>query len=222
MTATAGGTTGWRKIAVQAAIGGIAGAGGMIAVLSLVDGPGGRDWAPSAIILIGVGLIYALMGLFVGIGTLAPRLLGQRLLNVTDAEEIVEERAHMGASAVCCLILGMALMLLAHSVATAAEGGAGLVTPPVAYGLLVAVLSLFTLVSVWMWRSFDELWRQLTIDTGAIAGNLLMPVLILWGGASAVGLADGPNALDLVSLSFGALLLASFVAAGWRGMMTPR
>ncbi|PKP86947.1 MAG: hypothetical protein CVT78_07245 [Alphaproteobacteria bacterium HGW-Alphaproteobacteria-17] len=222
MTTTAGKAPGWRKMAVQAVIGGIAGAGGMVAVLSLVDGQGGRDWAPSAIILIGVGLIYALMGLFVGIGTLAPRLLGQRLLNVTDAEEIVEERAHMGASAVCCLVLGMALMLLAHSVATAAEGGAALVTPPVAYGLLVAVLSVFALVSAWMWQSFDELWRQLTIDTGAVAGNLLIPVLILWGGASAVGLTDSPNALDLVSLSFGALLLACFVAAGRRGMMTPR
>lgn len=222
MTTTAGKAPGWRKMAVQAVIGGIAGAGGMVAVLSLVDGQGGRDWAPSAIILIGVGLIYALMGLFVGIGTLAPRLLGQRLLNVTDAEEIVEERAHMGASAVCCLVLGMALMLFAHSVATAAEGGAALVTPPVAYGLLVAVLSVFALVSAWMWQSFDELWRQLTIDTGAVAGNLLIPVLILWGGASAVGLTDSPNALDLVSLSFGALLLACFVAAGRRGMMTPR
>ena len=31
-------------------------------------------------ILFGIGLVYALMGVFVGIGTVAPRLFGQRLL----------------------------------------------------------------------------------------------------------------------------------------------
>lgn len=219
MTTQASKAAGWRKMAMQAVFGAIAGAGGMIAVLTLVEGQGGLDWTPSPIILLGVGFIYALMGLFVGLGTVAPNLVGQRLLNVADAEEIVEERSSMGASAICCLILGAALMLLAHSVAA---DPAALVSPAAAYWILLVVLGGFTVVSLWMWKSFDELWRQLTIEISAITGNLLMLVAIVWGGAAAAGLAAGPQPLDLVSLAFGLMLLACFVAAGRRGMMAPR
>jgi hypothetical protein len=222
MTTQASKAAGWRKMLMQGVIGAVVGAGGMIAVLALVEGQGGLDWAPSAIILLGVGFIYALMGAFVGIGTAAPRLLGQRLLNVADAEEIVEGRANMGASAISCLILGAALMLLAHAVAADAAGMAALVKPATAFWILLAVLVGFTAVSVWMWQSFDELWRQMTVEISAITGNLLLAVAIIWGGAAAVGLAAGPRPLDLVSIGFGSLLLACFVAAGWRGMMAPR
>ena len=222
MTTQASKAAGWRKIAMQAAIGAAAGAGGMVAMLAFIEAQGGLDWAPSAIILLGVGFIYALMGLFVGLGTAAPRLFGQRMLNVADAEEIVEERANMGASAISCLILGAALMLLAHAVAADGASTAALVSPAVAFWILLAVLVGFTAVSVWMWQSFDELWRQMTMEISAITGNLLLLVAIIWGGAAAVGLAVGPHPLDLVSIAFGSLLLACFAGAGWRGMMAPR
>lgn len=219
MTVQASKTAVWRKMAMQAVLGAIAGAGGMAAVLALVEGQGELDWAPSPIILLGVGFIYALMGAFVGIGTVAPRLVGQRLLNVADAEEIVEERSHMGASAICCLILGAALMLLAQAVAADA---AALVKPATAYWMLLVVLGGFIAVSLWMWKSFDELWRQLTVEISAITGNLLMAVAIVWGGAAAAGLAAAPQPLDLVSLPFGSMLFACFVAVARRGMMVPR
>lgn len=222
MTTQAGKAAGWRKVAMQAVIGAIAGAGGMVAMLALIEAQGGLDWAPSAIILLGVGFVYALMGLFVGLGTVAPRLFGARLLNVADAEEIVEERANMGASAISCLVLGAALMLLAHAVAAQEAGSAALVGPAVAFWILLAVLIAFTAVSVWMWHGFDELWRQMTVDISAITGNLLLLVTIVWGGAAAVGLAAGPHPIDLVSIAFGSLLLACFAAAAWRGMMAPR
>lgn len=222
MTTQAGRSAGWRKLATQAIVGAMVGAGGMAAMIALMEGQAGLDWAPSAIILVGIGFIYALMGLFVGLGTLAPRWFGQRMLNVADAEEIVEERANMGSSAICCLILGAALMLLAQAVTADAAGAAALVTPPAAFWILLVVLAGFTAASVWMWRNFDELWRRLTVDVSAIAGNLLLAVAIVWGGAAAAGLVAGPQPLDLVSIAFGSLLLACFVAAGWRGMMAPR
>lgn len=219
MTTQASAAAGWRKMAMQAIIGAIAGAGGMLAVTSLMERQDGLDWAPSQIILIGVGFIYALMGVFVGLGTMAPHLFGQRMLNVADADEIIEERSNMGSSALSCLILGAVLMLLGHAVATDAAGAAALVAPATAYGLLLAVLAGFVAVSVWMWRSFDELSRRLTVEVSAITGNLLALVAILWGGAAAAGLARGPHPLDLVSLAFGSMLLASFIAIGRRGML---
>lgn len=222
MTTQASKAAGWRKMAMQAAIGAAAGAGGMFAGLQLVEGQGGFDWTGSSIILFGIGLVYALMGVFVGIGTVAPRLFSQRLLNVADAEEVVEERANMAGSAVGCLILGAAVMLLAHAAAADAAGGAALVTPALAFCILLTVLVGFTAISVWMWRGFDELWRQLTVEISAITGNLLLLIAIIWGAAAAVGLAAGPHPLDLVSIAFGSLLFACFAGAGWRGMMAPR
>lgn len=222
MTTQTGRAAGWRKMAMQAGIGAVAGAGGMAAMIALIEGQDGLDWPPSAIILVGIGLIYALMGLFVGLGTLAPRWFGQRMLNVADAEEIVEERTNMGSSALCCLILGAALMLLAQAVAAEAAGAAALVTPAAAFWILLVVLAGFTAASVWMWQNFDELWRRLTVDVSAITGNLLLAVAVVWGGAAAAGLVAGPQPLDLVSIAFGSLLLACFIAAGRRGMMAPR
>lgn len=222
MTTKASGAAGWKKIAGQALFGAVVGAGGMFAALSLLEGGDGVDWPGSAIILLGVGFVYALMGAFVAIGTLAPRTVGQRLLNVADAEEIIEERSNMNASAVGCLVLGAALMLLAYAVGTEAAGGTPRVSVAVAFWVMVAVLGVFTLISLWMWRAFDELWRQLTLEITAITGNLLMFVAIVWGGAAAAGLIVGPHPLDLVTLSFGLMLLACFIATGRRGMMAPR
>lgn len=222
MTTKASGAAGWKKIAGQALFGAVVGAGGMFAALSLLEGGDGVDWPGSAIILLGVGFVYALMGAFVAIGTLAPRTVGQRLLNVADAEEIIEERSNMNASAVGCLVLGAALMLLAYAVGTEAAGGTPRVSVAVSFWVMVAVLGVFTLISLWMWRAFDELWRQLTLEITAITGNLLMFVAIVWGGAAAAGLIVGPHPLDLVTLSFGLMLLACFIATGRRGMMAPR
>ncbi|MDR6832901.1 MULTISPECIES: hypothetical protein [unclassified Sphingopyxis] len=222
MTTQASKAAGWRKMAIQAVFGAIAGAGGMFAMLALIDAQGGLDWAPSAIILLGVGFIYALMGAFVGVGTVAPRLVGQRLLNVADAEEIVEERANMSFSAIGCIGLGAALMLLAQAVSAEAAGTAALVSPAAAFWILLAILGGFTLLSLWMWKSFDELWRQLTVEITAMTGNFLMIVAIVWGGAAAAELVAGPQPLDLVSLSLGSMLLACFVVTARRGMMAPR
>ena len=222
MTTQAGRAAGWRKMAMQAVTGAVVGAGGMAVVLTLMEGQARFDWAPSSIVLVGVGFVYALMGLFVGLGTLAPHWFGQRMLNVADAEEIVEERSVMGSSALSCLILGAALMLLGHAVAADAAGAAALVSPATAFWILLVVLAGFTAASLWMWRRFDELWRRLTVDVSAITGNLLLAVAVIWGGGAAAGLFAGPQPLDLVSIAFGALLFACFAAAGWRGMMAPR
>ena len=82
----------------------------------------------------------------------------------------------------------------------------------------------FTVISAIMlpmWRNFDELWRRLTIDASAIAGNILLAICVIWGGGAAAGLVAGPHPLDLVSAAFGIFLLATFIAVGRRGMMTP-
>jgi hypothetical protein len=208
----------WRKMALQALIGALAGAGGMLAAMWLLEGEV-LDWQSSQIILVGIGLIYVLMGLFVGLGVLAPRAFGQRILNVADAEEIVEERANMGSSALSCILIGAALALLAYATV---DGANAPVTAPIAFWFLLALLAIGTAITLPMWRRFDELWRQLTIDASALAGNILLALCVVWGGAAAAGLVAGPHPLDLVSAAFGIFLLATFIVVARRGMMTPQ
>ena len=206
-----------RKMALQALIGALAGGGGMLAAMWLLEGET-LAWRPSQIILAGVGLIYALMGLFVGLGVLAPRAFGQRMLNVADAEEIVEERANMGGSALSSILIGAALALLAY---TTVDGANAPVSAPAAFWIVLALLAIGTAITLPIWRRLDELWRRLTIDASAIAGNILLVLCVVWGGAAAAELVAGPHPLDLVSAAFGIFLLATFIAVGRRGMMTP-
>lgn len=208
----------WRKMALQALAGALAGAGGMFALMWLLEGEA-LDWRPSQIILVGIGMIYLLMGLFVGLGIAVPARVGQRLLNVADAEEIVEERANLGGSALSCIAIGAILALLAYSTV---EGANTPVTAATAFWIMLILLVAGTLVSIAMWRRFDELWRQLTIDASALAGNILLALCVIWGGGAAAGLVAGPHPLDLVSAAFGIFLLATFIVAGRRGMMTPQ
>ena len=217
MTTQASKAARWRKMAMQGVIGAVVGAGGMIAVLALVEGQGGLDWAPSAIILLGVGFIYALMGLFVGIGTAAPRLLGQRLLNVGDAEELREELRGMLLSAGTMGVLGLVLILLA--VARTPGFAAGLVPAGVAMGALVAA-SVGGAVASWAWRDrFDELNWQLGLEGCFWAFCLSWALLTLWAAADFLGFGIALTPIDVVTTLAAMMLLGSFVAIGKRGMM---
>lgn len=209
----------WRKLSLQALIGAAFGAGGMIALLELAVVPEAPLWDPSHVVLAGVGLIYVLMALLVGVGTLAPRSIGQRLLNVSDAEELDESRSMLLYSSMGCLAAGISLALLAFA---ASGDPRSPVAPETAFGIFLAAAAFWAGLSVLMWRNFDELWRQLTMDSYAVTGQFLLVVLTLWGGAAAGGLVGGPQPIDLLSLAFGGMLLACFVAIGRRGMATPQ
>lgn len=208
----------WRKLSLQAVVGAAFGAGTMIAFLELGVEVHSALWSPSHILLAAVGLIYALMGMLLGVGTLAPQAIGRRLLNVSDAEELAEGRSMFLYSALGCITMGASLALLAFAASGDPRAPVG---PDTAFWIFLAVFALWMVVSVIMWRGFDELWRQLTIDAYALTGQLLLVVLPLWGGAAAGGLVAGLQPLDLVSLAFGGTLLATFVAVGRRGMATP-
>lgn len=210
---------GRRKMATQMLIGGfVGGIGAFAAMRFLRDRPDGI-WDASHVTLLGIGLVYAILGLFVAIGALVPGRVGARFLNVSDAEELDEERPNMIASAVGCLAIGAALVLLAWS---SADGDAAPLSGGAVLAILAAALAIFLGASIATWRRLDELWRRLIDETSAITGNILLALGALWGGAAAAGYVPSPHPVDLVSAAFGSLLLASFLAAGRRGMMTPR
>ncbi|WP_260581048.1 hypothetical protein [Sphingopyxis sp. PET50] len=160
MAMTAERTAKLRKTLLSSLVGAIVGAGCVAGLFWLA----GQDLLDamglSRIVLAAIGVIYLLMTAMIGFGLAAPRA-GAKLLNVADAEELVEERANLGMSAAFTAALGLTLMLVA--LARAPGFAAGIVPGGVA---MAAVLLLFAAATLtWRWQKrYDELSQQLGLE----------------------------------------------------------
>lgn len=204
----------YRKLAIQLIAGAVVGAA-MGAALSLTLPELERTAGAGAFALAAVGLLYLAMGLFVGLGLLFPGI-GAKVLNVADQDDLADQRAILIGSAVSCTVLGAALMLLAFS------GPQGLVPGALAVSALAFALVLLAAVTVLQWRLYDELLRGVSLEASAIMAGLLMPGLSLWAGLIHIGHAAAFDPLGLIALLMGAMLLATFIAAGRRGLLLPQ
>lgn len=165
-----------------------------------------------AIALSGVAIIYAMMGLTVGLGTLMPRG-GAKVLNVGGPDDLVDQRAVLLGSAAGSLVIGGALMLLALA------GPAGVIPAGLALSALAFSMVLTALIGVLQWRQYDELMRALSSEGGAIAFMLSLAVLGGWAALAHLGRAVPLEPLWVLALTALFLLVGSFIAAGRRGLL---
>lgn len=206
----------WKRTAARLLAGGIVGIAASAGMLALAGSALIGAMGPSRVALAAVGLIYLLMAAMVGFGLAAPRA-GAHLLNVADAEELREERRGMAMSVATMGAIGLVLILLA--VARTATFAAGLVPATVAMGALLAATVLGAAAS-WGWQGrFDELNKQLGLEGCFWAFCLSWLVLTLWAAADFLGFGPALTAIDVVTTLAAMMLLGSFVAIGWRGMM---
>lgn len=152
------------KLLVRMVIGGVVGFAAMKFGLGSGLGPLLRGAWPGGAALAGFGLMFALMGLFVGLGAALPGL-GARVLNVGGREDIEDQRVMLGGSAVSCIVLGIGMTLLALA------GPAGPV--PAVMGLAAFVFALFLTAAITLlqWPRYDELWRRLSLEGAAWAAR---------------------------------------------------
>ncbi len=201
-----------RKLIIQLAFGGlIGGLAGYFGLGVLDDGAMAAD----QVIVSGIGLVYLLMGLIVGVGLIAPKL-GSNILNVEDADEIRDQRRILTGSAICMVALGAALMALPLS------GPDSAISPLSAFGGLLAALVILTVISIRDWKYYDEMMLQLSRDAGNIAFCGIGGTLLVWASAASLGLIAAPTPLALVAIISGGFLLAIFIASGRRGLLMPR
>jgi hypothetical protein len=203
-----------RAMLIRAAAGGVVGFVSAAGMTHLIEGPvGGLD--KSATVAALIGLFYAVIGLFVGLGTASPQI-GARFLNVEDADELREQKKVLTLSGVAMTLWGVGLI----AIALAAPDG------PLPAGVSLAVGSLTILVGTWMslpvYRASDELMRAISLEGGALSFGLMMLVAGGWAMLAHVGYAAGPAPIDLLSLFYVLLLVASFIVVGRRGMLAPR
>lgn len=207
--------SGWVKVAGLALAGGVTGFVMARTVGRSFSDGGALSGVAGAEPALLVAALYGLMGLFVILGSLSPRV-GAAILNVEDADEVREQAPVMIPSALGCLLIGLSLGALALG------GEGGILAPAVAGAVAVIALALATLISLAATRRSDELMRSLFKDTGSASFYLLAFLLLGWAAAAHLGFAITPSAIGLLTLVFAAPLVASFWVIGRRGMMMPR
>lgn len=204
----------YRKLLLQLLAGGLFGAA-IGFFLSTVMLPqlenGGRA---GAFALAGVGLLYTVMGLFVGLGLVFPAL-GTKVLNVADSDDLADQRAILIGSAVSTIALGLALLMLALS------GPQGQISGVLAAGTLAFALILSGAITYFQWKLYDELMRGISMEASAFMAALVVPAVSLWAVLAHLGRTDPVDPLGLIALMAGSMLLGSLVAAGRHGLLLP-
>lgn len=204
-----------RKLLIPALVGGVAGFAASAGMMRFIgsDAVGGLE--PSAMIAAMVAVLYTVIGLGIMLGTASPAL-GARFLNVEDAEELREQKKVLSLSGGAMVLWGAALLALA----LAAPDG----PVPQAAALVVGAggLVIGTALSVLVYRASDELMLAVNLEAGALTYGLVLLVVGLWAMVAHLGFAAGPQPLDLLTLFYVLVLVASFIAIGRRGMLTIR
>jgi hypothetical protein len=215
-SAPAAGTPRWvRKLLIPALIGGLAGFAGSAAMMRYIDSDavGGLDKSATIAALVGVLYVVIAVGILLGI---ARPGVGAKFLNVEDADELREQQRILLQSGTAMLLWGIALAVLA----LAAPDGP--VPQTIALVLAVGGLAIGGVLSVLVHRNCDELMRAVNLEGGAITNGLLFMVVGTWAMLAHLGKVAGPAPLDLLTLFYVLLLVASFIAVGRRGMLTVR
>lgn len=202
----------WRKAGLGAVIGAVFGFAGAYTVLSFADRGALGELGESQVVALLVALVYLLMGVAVGFGALSPRL-GAQFLNVEDADELREERALLGPSAIGTILLSLALAALALA------GNGGPVSPAAAGVAIVLALASSVWLSLHSTRKADELMRAVMRDSGAASFYLAFLALGGWAALAHLELAPQPTALDIVTVFYAVTLIGCFWVIGRRGMM---
>lgn len=204
-----------RKLLIPASIGGVAGFAASAGMLRLIDSSAVGGLGTSATIAALIGVLYAVIGVGIVVGTASPKM-GARFLNVEDAEELREQKKMLILSGASMLLWGIALLALA----LAAPDG------PVPQQLALAVagsgLVIGIALSVQVYRVSDELMAAVNLEAGALSYGLVSLVVGLWAMCAHLGYAAAPAPLDLLSLFYVLVLAASFIAVGRRGMLSLR
>jgi hypothetical protein len=170
---------------------------------------------PGVIVALVAGLSYAVMGLGVGVGALAPRQ-GAVFLNVEDADELREERPKLIPGAVGCFLIGLFLIVLA--LAPVEKGSLSPAWGVAAVSSLVGLLA----VAVASRNLGDELMRQVSLEASALTLYIAMAVLGAWGMLAHLALVPWLTPLSLIAGLAMLQLLVIFWVVGRKGMMKGR
>lgn len=204
-----------KKLLIPALIGGVVGYGASMAALQFIDSDTIGGLGKSASVAALVGVLYVVIGLSIGLGTASPKI-GARFLNVEDADELREQKKVLTNSGAAMVLWGVALFALALA---SPEG-------PLPQGAALALgaggLVIGSVFSIPVYRLSDELMRAVNLEAATIGYVLVLLIVGGWAMLAHLGYATLFAPLDVLTLFYVLMLLASFIAVGRRGMLKPR
>ena len=199
-----------RVMLLRMAAGAIVGAAGTGLFLVFVGEPNLDLDDPGVMLAIVSGLSYVLIGLIVGLGLASPRA-GAKFLNVEDADEIREERPKLWISALCCILIGAFLLVLAMAGA--------LIDGQTALILAAACFAASLLIGGLSAKRYDELTRQLSLEASAWTFYAILLLAGGWAALAHLGYVGWISPLAFVAAIPLLLLVTIFVIAGKRGLL---
>lgn len=165
--------------------------------------------APDRIAGVAVGFLGLMVAAACFIGTFFPSSVA-RSYDVAPGEDVSEEISLIRWSALAALFYGLFMLTLSLS---------ALVTPFVA-GLSMA-LSLIGAIATnaYLWRRYDELWREITAQASVITFTLFHYILLAWAALAVLLDGAGFGPVNVVSALLGLFIIASIRATARRGMV---
>jgi hypothetical protein len=157
------------------------------------------------------GLIYALIGLSVAFGLVAPRA-GARFLNVEDAEELREEGPKLKIGAAASVLMGAFLLVLGLS----SSGSLGREPALVLLALCLGGAIVLTLIGR---KRTDELTRQISLESSALTLQLALLAAAVWAALAQLGYVEWISPLGLLSGLALLQLVAVFMVSARKGLL---
>lgn len=207
-----------RKVVLQFVMGLVSGAAAMAGVLYILDTEDGLLVAPGRPIAVGTAVVLCLMAVLVGLGAAMPRL-GEKALNVEDADEISELRTPLLVGAGSFLLAALLIISLAL---VPGEGTSGLLSPHTATVLAGMAVIGMAFLGIRFRKLGDELNRAVSKEANGWALTFVFVLFGGWAALAQLGHAPMFAPLTFVAGLFASYLLAIFVAASLRGMLKPR
>ncbi len=157
------------------------------------------------------GLVYALIGLSVAFGLLAPRA-GARFLNVEDADELREEGPKLKIAAAASVLMGAFLLVLGLS----SSGSLGRELALI----LLALCLVGSIVLRFIGRNrTDELTRQISLESSALTLQLALLAAAAWAALAQLDYVEWISPLGLLSGLALLQLFAVFVISARKGLL---
>ena len=207
-----------RKVAMQMVVGAAVGASVTFGLLTFVGKSRFDLDDPSRVIALATGLVFALTGLVLGLGVLAPRS-GAHLLNVEDAEELREQRGPLWRAALVMVLLGATVLALALG---RIDGSAGLFSSATAVVVAATCFTGVVIVSIAGRNDHDELMHSVSRESMTVAMYVLTALIGVWAAAAHLGYADWITPLDMISALLIVQLGSIIIVSAKRGLLRPR
>jgi hypothetical protein len=207
-----------RKMLIGMGVGAIVGASVTYALLAAVEKSGFDMDDPARLAALAAGIVFALMGAMVGLGTLVPQT-GAHLLNVEDADELREQRRPLSRGSMIMLLIGGAMIALALA---EVGGAAGMLTREAATIVVVVASVGVAGLSIAGKGENDELIKAVGTEAAAGAMYAVLTIFGLWAALAHLGYLAWIEPLGLLAALLAVQLGAAFWVSARRGLLRPR